>query len=554
MKRSFITLTILLVIAGGFFIMPGYTGYRKPDSVADYKSRNGNTLSHTVSERKKLYTFKKVSLFAKSESDNSIHGKVIGNAVYLTLRRQQLADFFAANEHNITLEVPASEGTIELELVQSKVLADDFKTAQIKENGVIEYVPYEGGLYYRGIVKGDNNSIAALSVFRDHIVCVFSNESGNYNLGSVKENKIETENYMLFNDKDIKAKSSFECKTEDLHPSEYPGAGHNYTGGESSLSGPVKKHFECDFKMYQDFNSNTTAVNNYLSSVYNSVIAFYQADSIATLMQGSFIWTTQDIYTGFTDTEPLLKKFGERIKDNFTGHLAHFVSTRTDISGGVAWLGVLCSPYDPQDSTGRYAVSIIDTVQATYPAYSWAVNVIAHEMGHNMGSNHTHSCIWPGGPIDSCYQIEGGCYTGPLIPRVGTLMSYCHLNSSVNLALGFGRLPGDTVRARYRTAPCLAVGIEPISMEIPAGYKLNQNYPNPFNPETNITFDVSKTGFVSLKVYDISGREVAALVNEKLQGGSYMYKWNGANLSSGTYFYRLTAEGFTQTKKMLLLK
>ncbi|MCB0722340.1 MAG: S8 family peptidase [Ignavibacteriae bacterium] len=88
----------------------------------------------------------------------------------------------------------------------------------------------------------------------------------------------------------------------------------------------------------------------------------------------------------------------------------------------------------------------------------------------------------------------------------------------------------------------------------PESYKLSQNYPNPFNPATNIEFSIPVKGFVSLKIYDITGREVAQLVNTHLYPGLYTANFDASRLSSGVYFYTLRAEGFTQTKKMLLVK
>ncbi len=85
-------------------------------------------------------------------------------------------------------------------------------------------------------------------------------------------------------------------------------------------------------------------------------------------------------------------------------------------------------------------------------------------------------------------------------------------------------------------------------------YKLFQNYPNPFNPSTNIKYDLPKNSFVKLIVYDLLGREVATLVNEKLAPGSYSIDWNASQYPSGVYFYRLTADGFSETKKMVLIK
>ncbi|HMS33678.1 MAG TPA: S8 family serine peptidase [Ignavibacteria bacterium] len=89
---------------------------------------------------------------------------------------------------------------------------------------------------------------------------------------------------------------------------------------------------------------------------------------------------------------------------------------------------------------------------------------------------------------------------------------------------------------------------------IPDTYSLSQNYPNPFNPTTNLEFGISKLGFVSLKVYDVLGKEVMTLVNEIKPAGRYKIDFNGSNLSSGMYFYKLEAGNFTETKRMLLIK
>lgn len=85
-------------------------------------------------------------------------------------------------------------------------------------------------------------------------------------------------------------------------------------------------------------------------------------------------------------------------------------------------------------------------------------------------------------------------------------------------------------------------------------FELGQNYPNPFNPSTKIEFSLSKPGAVSLKVYDIGGKEVATLANQYYREGKHSVSFNGAELTSGTYFYKLEVNGIVQTKKMTLVK
>jgi hypothetical protein len=97
-------------------------------------------------------------------------------------------------------------------------------------------------------------------------------------------------------------------------------------------------------------------------------------------------------------------------------------------------------------------------------------------------------------------------------------------------------------------------GVEnPLSL-IPDKYELAQNYPNPFNPSTKISFSLPKQGFVTLKIYDVVGKEVAKIVNEVKNAGSYTVEFNASTLASGVYFYRIEAADFVETKRMMLIK
>ena len=93
-----------------------------------------------------------------------------------------------------------------------------------------------------------------------------------------------------------------------------------------------------------------------------------------------------------------------------------------------------------------------------------------------------------------------------------------------------------------------------ISSIVPDEYNLSQNYPNPFNPVTKIEFAIPKNNFVTLKVYDLTGREVAVLLNNNFTAGKYEVSFDGTKLSSGVYFYKLISGDFTSVKKMILVK
>lgn len=98
------------------------------------------------------------------------------------------------------------------------------------------------------------------------------------------------------------------------------------------------------------------------------------------------------------------------------------------------------------------------------------------------------------------------------------------------------------------------VGINNSSYKIPNEFSLKQNYPNPFNSTTNINYELPIANFIILKIYNIVGKEVATLVNEKQDPGRYSVQFYGSSLPSGIYFYRIKAGNFSKTMKMLQIK
>ena len=93
-----------------------------------------------------------------------------------------------------------------------------------------------------------------------------------------------------------------------------------------------------------------------------------------------------------------------------------------------------------------------------------------------------------------------------------------------------------------------------VDLTAPTVFALDQNYPNPFNPSTMISYSIPQSSFVTLKVYDIIGNEVATLVNQNQQAGKYDIRFDASNLSNGVYMYSIKTDNFTSTKKMILMK
>ncbi len=94
----------------------------------------------------------------------------------------------------------------------------------------------------------------------------------------------------------------------------------------------------------------------------------------------------------------------------------------------------------------------------------------------------------------------------------------------------------------------------PLNSEVPKVFSLSQNYPNPFNPTTNIKFQIPNAGFVELKIFDVLGREISTLANEKLNPGTYEVEWDASAYPSGVYYYKIIAGDYSETRKMVLIK
>jgi hypothetical protein len=528
-----------------------------------------------ISESKLKNTFDNVSLFEYqnapfSKSDISEN---IRKAVNIRIDKAKLAELNGKRSKNITLKIPVdSKKTMNIELQEVELLTNDFKSTSISGNSVTSE-EYKKGIYYRGIVNGESNSLAAISVFDNLVMGVISCNDGTFNLGPVTDNSNNT-NYIFYNEKDLTIKNNFKCGINDQDMKMYKTGqnlpAHNQTGDAVTARLPVKVYIEADYQMYVDKGSSVTAVNDYITGYYNSVSLIYQNEFIPVTISQIQVYTSTDPYANQSTSDGYLIAFGDNKQDNFNGDLAQFLTTRNLSLGGIAWIGTLCGTYNSTDHSGRFSFCDIDNTYYNFPTYSWTVMVSTHELGHNFGSMHTHACWWPTRlnaitAIDSCYNAEGGCFTGTH-PTIGTIMSYCHLQEpnggGIDPRLGFGSMPGDTIRLRYNQ--CSKFGGVINSSEVPTNFALMQNFPNPFNPSTTIRIAIPENSAVTLKVFDVNGREVATLINnENISIGVVNYLFNSGvyNLSSGVYFYKLIAldpgtktNKFTEVKRMILIK
>jgi hypothetical protein len=233
------------------------------------------------------------------------------------------------------------------------------------------------------------------------------------------------------------------------------------------------------------------------------------------------------------------------IEANSLQSLYGIYGQRFSSSGARMWVGSgkIFKPLD-QNSTSDIDVFVKDT------------NVIVHYDINVYGSSSCHikafltgssgAFGWFGGPIEVSSKNSSK----------NTLSSGITNSGMSILAWGddrkdIGGIYAQNINYNGNIGP---VSVRNIGTGIVTKYELEQNYPNPFNQITNIKFQITNKSDVSLRVYDVSGREVATLVNEEFVAGSYLVRFDAESLASGVYFYRLQAGDFTDTRKLILLK
>jgi len=173
---------------------------------------------------------------------------------------------------------------------------------------------------------------------------------------------------------------------------------------------------------------------------------------------------------------------------------------------------------------------------------------------NNCGGDTTGPIV-PSTPFDRRFVMSSGAENLTIVPGEKQTFVFAQLiargANNKNSVTKLKQL-SDAVQAFYNSN--LSVGISTLSISVPEKFSLYQNYPNPFNPTTKIKFDIDKSGFASLIVYNVAGKEITRLVNQNLNSGSYEFEFNAADLPSGVYFYKLETPTTSMVKKMSLIK
>jgi len=375
----------------------------------------------------------------------------INDAVYLDLKSDMLKDVFKSNEDYIKMILPITDfENVEMNLVQFDVFTDDFILTLSSGDTIKDY---QKGKFYRGELS-NRNGFATVGLFEDKFFGIISIEGvGNYNIGQIKA---ERGKYIIYNDRDVNVDLGIACNTT-----------LDYNVGENlrhdiliqNRENCVNFYLEGDYALYQDKGSVTDAAD-YMTSLFAEMATLYNNESINIEINEIMVWNSADGYSTSSSGTALDQFIANNPNKN--ANLCHLFALGGNNTGGLAYVNGLCT------EAYKFAYSNISSTFEVYPTYSWSVECITHETGHNLGSHHTHDCIWgPDGntQIDDCGPEAGydgqpaTCYDSenPILPDKGTIMSYCHLLGAVGIdfTLGFAQEPGDLIRSKVANATCL---------------------------------------------------------------------------------------------------
>ena len=388
-------------------------------------------------------------------AQTDLANEVAPGATFYSMHSAYLAYVLQYAPEYLLMELPFTGGTtIKLKLKRSEIFSSSFQIFTASDPKTP--YPYERGKYYWGVVEGKESSLVALSFTRGEIMGFIQIGDINYTLGKLENDPDQT--HILYKTDDIKAEPGVNCFVDD---SFYEGMNDNHHGGQSrTADNCVRMYIVVDYDIFVQKGGVQQAAD-YVNGAFSQVSIMYDNETINLVVNEMLVWNVVDPFTGPT-TSNYLSQFLNYMNGNYNGDLAHLVGYNG--GGGIAYLDVLCN------SVYGVGYSGINSTYNNVPTYSWTVEVLTHEIGHNLGSQHTHACAWNGNntAIDGCGPAAGyseGC-NAPL-PVSGTVMSYCHLIGGVgiNFNNGFGPQPGDRIRNRVYNSSCLTTCGPPVQFD-----------------------------------------------------------------------------------------
>ncbi|WP_298222581.1 zinc-dependent metalloprotease [Flavobacterium sp.] len=366
--------------------------------------------------------------------------KAVKEATFATINLNEIQRIQDNKYQTIEIQIPYKGALIAIELYKVEPFATGFNVNTDQE----KKCSYSKGVYYRGIVKGNDDSIAAFNFFNNEMNGIVSSAAlGNLNIGKLVK-KTNQKQYIIYADNNLLIDTNFTCQTPETTSET------NRTQNRpqsANIQKTVTVYLEVGYQAYEANGSDMTATLNWITSIFNNVQTLYNNDGISIALKTIFVWTVDDYYKISSNyIVPAITN----IRPSFDGDVAFIADIDPEGLGGQAFgIGELCGQ-------GNVAYGDIHLDFDSVPNYSVSVNITAHELGHLLGSHHTHACVWNGNntAIDGCATAYGGCTTPVTSPDFqGTIMSYCFSNL---LFLGFGEQPASAIIQHINNSDCLS--------------------------------------------------------------------------------------------------
>jgi PKD repeat protein len=439
------------------------------------------------------------------DSNGALRNQVNGS-VFVEINPSVREQLISSKHEVLTLTVPfGDKGPLIIDLFKNSPFTEDLiiRTSDGQSFTVGDHV------HYQGVVRNLEGSMAGVSITKNEIIGVINtNEFGSITIGKMENDDAV---HVIYESDELPAEVPFECYTKnEEYEAETEELGHR---GSKSPGDCVRIYVELDHTLYLNRGANIANCEAWVAGVFNNVGIIYTNEQIPITVSEIFIWTTPDSYSTSNAGTALSQFRNLRNSTGINGNLGHLCARGGSGLGGIAYLNSMCT-------NNRYAYSNINAGFQNFPAYSWTIMVVSHEMGHNLGSNHTQWCGWPGGAIDNCYDTEGDCPPGPQPVGGGTIMSYCHLNSTgINFLQGFGPLPGDRVRQRVNQVTCLDPCDDPNPC---AGFIANLIVENTTCGEANGSLEVNISGGTAPYYVDFGQGQSPNTTSTGLPPGTYV--------------------------------